>query len=87
MAVEVEILKDIIGDNLFEEVMKKLGGGYLYIPHTRLDKYKSIYKDFEANIPLKVIARKHGFSYPWIVKICKKRGGKKWEKLWEKTTD
>jgi Mor family transcriptional regulator len=69
---ELEILKNIVGDEAFKKLQIELGGNNVYIPKLNQDKLRRIHEDFDAGVDLRGIARKYDYTLSWI-RILMKR--------------
>jgi len=77
-----DILKNIVGNELYKKISYEFGGDYIYIPKPRKLAINEIYVDFENGDDFRVIARKYDYTVKYIEKIYRdylsiKRGVRK----------
>lgn len=77
-----DILKNIVGDELYQKISYEFGGDYIYIPKPRKICKNEIYVDFENGDDFRVIARRYDYTVKYVEKIYRdylraKRGVRK----------
>lgn len=81
---DVEILKDIVGVEMYEQIKNEFGGASIYIPKNDKDiDYAPIYADIEAGLSFKLIAKKYNYTVVWVQKIYHIYRSKKFPKKQE----
>jgi Mor family transcriptional regulator len=66
---DIDILKNVVGNELFEKIQDQFGGSSIYIPKKSILQYDSIFDDFDNGLDLKQIARKYNYTVVWVQKL------------------
>ena len=66
---ELDTLQAIIGEELLQQVMKELGGCFIYIPKERKLRDKDICESFYRGESANSIALRHNLTYFHVIRI------------------
>ncbi len=66
---ELDILQEIVGEELLQQIMKELGGCLVYIPKERKLRDKDICESFYGGESVNSIALRHNITYFHVTRI------------------